>query len=206
MAKIKETPPLADRGSDRILQILTVAAELFAQKGYDGTSMRDVAETCDISKSLLYHHFKSKDDIYNQITLGTTHQLYLYVAKNIPEDGTSAEKIKAFMVATAEFFQRYRWAWIASTYSFWGNSDRAGQQERMVWRDRYEGLLRELINRGIASGELRDVDAPLTGRLILSSLNWMPRWYNPQRVLSATQIAEEYFQLIFKGIENDRAS
>ena len=51
----------ASDSSDRMLQILTESARLFANNGYDGTSMRDIAEACGISKSLLYHHFTDKD-------------------------------------------------------------------------------------------------------------------------------------------------
>ena len=51
--------PSAENGEagDRMGQILTESARLFAKNGYDGTSMRDIAEACGISKSLLYLHF-----------------------------------------------------------------------------------------------------------------------------------------------------
>jgi len=55
-----------------MLQILTHSARLFATKGYDRPSMRDIAEACGISKSLLFHHFTDKDEIYARIALGST--------------------------------------------------------------------------------------------------------------------------------------
>ena len=75
-----EAPDRADE-SERVVQILTEAARIFARKGYEGASMRDIAEACDISKSLLYHHFNSKEEIYSRVAVGATQELYLFVAR-----------------------------------------------------------------------------------------------------------------------------
>ncbi|MBO1074564.1 TetR/AcrR family transcriptional regulator (plasmid) [Roseomonas marmotae] len=191
--------------SERILQILTEAARLFGTAGYDGTSMRDIANACGISKSLLYHHFADKDEIFARIALGSTRELYEFVAARIPEDVPPSRRIREFMVATAEYFQRYRWAWIASTSSFWSDPEARRQKERMMWRDRYEGLLRALLTDAIKAGEVRQTDVSTAGRLILSSLNWMHRWYSPGKGLSAVQIVEMYFDIIFNGLKAEPA-
>jgi hypothetical protein len=70
----------------------------------------------------------------------------------------------------------------------------------MTRRDRYENFLRGLIEEAIEAGEIREVDVPMAGRLILSSLNWMHRWYNPNKSLTPEQIADVYFDLVFSGL------
>jgi AcrR family transcriptional regulator len=187
--------------SDRVLQILAEAGRLFASKGFEGTSMRDIALACGISKSLLYHHFSNKDEIYARVAVGSTLELYLFVRDRIP-DGTPSLKIRAFMVATAEYFRRYRWAWIASTTAFWNDPDRTRHKERLTRRDRFENFLRGLIQEAIDAGEIRKVDVPMTGRLILSSLNWMHRWYNPNKSATPEQIAATFFDMIFNGLRS----
>jgi AcrR family transcriptional regulator len=187
--------------SDRVLQILAEAGRLFASKGFEGTSMRDIALACGISKSLLYHHFSNKDEIYARVAVGSTLELYLFVRDRIP-DGPPSQKIRAFMVATAEYFRRYRWAWIASTTAFWNDPDRSRHKERMTRRDRFENFLRSLIQEAIDAGEIRKVDVPMAGRLILSSLNWMHRWYNPNKSATPEQIAEVFFDMIFNGLRS----
>jgi AcrR family transcriptional regulator len=186
--------------SDRVLQILAVAGRLFASKGFEGTSMRDIAVACGISKSLLYHHFSNKDEIYSRVAVGSTLELYLFVRDRVP-DGTPSQKIRAFMLATAEYFRRYRWAWIASTTAFWNDPDRHRQKERLTRRDRFENFLRSLIEEAIDAGEIRDVDVAMTGRLILSTLNWMHRWYNPNKSATPEQIADIFFDMIFNGLK-----
>ena len=187
--------------SDRVLQILAEAGRLFASKGFEGTSMRDIALACGISKSLLYHHFSNKDEIYARVAVGSTLELYLFVRDRIP-DGPPSQKIRAFMVATAEYFRRYRWAWIASTTAFWNDPDRSRHKERLTRRDRFENFLRGLIQEAIDAGEIRKVDVPMTGRLILPSLNWMHRWYNPNKSATPEQIAEIFFDMIFNGLRS----
>lgn len=187
--------------TDRMGQILTESARLFATKGYDGTSMRDIAEACSISKSLLYHHFTDKDEIYARIALGSTQRLFEFVQDRLPENGSASDRVRAFMTATGDYFQRYRSNWIASTAAFWSDPELRRHKERMMWRDRYEGLLRRLIQDAIDSGDFRPVDVPLTGRLVLSSLNWMHRWYKPEKGMTPAQIADSYFDLIFNGLK-----
>lgn len=187
--------------TERVLQILATAARLFAEAGYAGTSMRDIAEACGISKSLLYHHFADKDEIFARIALGSTRELFHFVQSRLPEGAPPSQRIRAFMVATGEFFERYRWAWIASTTAFWNDPRQRRQRERMMWRDRYEGLIRSLIQEAIDAGELRQLDVPLAGRMVLSALNWMHRWYKPEKGMTAAQIADAYFEMMFHGMK-----
>ena len=200
-AAIKATAGEASESSDRMLQILSESARLFATTGYDGTSMRDIAEACGISKSLLYHHFTDKDEIYARIALGSTQRLFEFVQDRLPENGSPTERVRAFMTATGDYFQRYRSNCIASTAAFWSDPELRRHKERMMWRDRYEGLIRTLIQDAIDAGDFRAVDVPLTGRLVLSSLNWMHRWYRPEKGMTPAQIADAYYDLIFNGVK-----
>lgn len=186
--------------TERFLQILSEAARLFANNGYDGTSMRDIAEACGISKSLLYHHFTDKDEIFARIALGSTRELYQFVFDRLPEGAAPSARIRAFMTATGEYFERYRWAWLASTSAFWNDPQQRREKERMMWRDRYEGLIRTLIQDAVEAGEIRPLDVPLAGRMLLSTLNWMNRWYKPDKGLSAAGIADAYYDMIFNGL------
>ena len=180
--------------------ILVEAAAMFAERGYERTSMRDLAERCGISKSLLYHHFVDKEALYARIALGFTREMHDFVAVRIPADAPVSEKIRHYMIASAAFFETNRLVWIASTAAFWSDPELRRQSERIQWRDQYEALLRSLLTEGVQRGELREMDVPIAGRLILSALNWMHRWYQPGQRLDAQQIAEMYHGMIFGGL------
>jgi AcrR family transcriptional regulator len=166
--------------------------------------MQDIATACGISKSLLYHHFDSKDAIYTQVASLTSQNLYSFVEGRVSAERTPSRRIRAFMLASADFFHSHRWAWIASTNAFWSDASQRRQKERLMRRDRYEHFLRSLIQEAIDAGEIRrDIDVAMTGRLILSSLNWMHRWYDPSKPSTPAELADTYFDLVFKGLRAD---
>lgn len=190
-----------DDASDRVRELLEISAQLFAERGYEATSMRDISSAAKVSKALLYHHFANKDDIYARIALSSTKHLNDFVDERIPAEGTASEKIRAFMIATAHFFSQHRAAWIAASNAFWIDRNRQRLDNRMVRRRQFEQRLRELIREGIESGEFRDIDPADAGRLILSSINWMHRWFDPEKTLTAEEIANRYADLILNGMK-----
>lgn len=184
----------------RILQIFEVACRLFAQRGFDGVSMRDIAQECGISKATLYHYFPDKDSLLRPLAMGITKALYLDVAKHDDPSLAATERLRRLVGGTAQFFERHRWAWIASAISFWRDPKSQTRRERIDWRDRYEGLVREILEAGVAAGEFGKLDVPVAGRMIIGALNWMPRWYDPKGVLTAPDIALYFCDMVLGGI------
>lgn len=186
--------------SERMQSILDTGAALFADKGYDATSMRDIATAAGVSKALLYHHFASKEDIYARIAFSATRHLSDFVRKRIPEDGTSAEKLRAFMCAAAKFFSEHRSAWVAASNAFWSDPDRHRMERRLERRRQFELMLRGIIREGVESGEFNPVDPAMTGRLVLSGINWMHRWHDPSKELTPEEIVSEYADILLGGV------
>ncbi|WP_207539468.1 TetR/AcrR family transcriptional regulator [Sabulicella rubraurantiaca] len=184
----------------RILQIFDVACRLFAQRGFDGVSMRDIATECGVSKATLYHYFPDKDSILRPLAMGTTRSLFQHVAKHDDPAATPLVRLRSFLVETARFFERFRWAWIAGSTAFWSDPKTRARKERIAWRDRYEQLLREILQAGIEAGDLREMDVRIAGRFVLGSINWMPRWYDPAGPLSAAEIADSFCGMIIDGL------
>lgn len=191
----EESPP-----SERVQELLDVGSRIFAEKGYDATSMRDIASAAGVSKALLYHHFASKDDIYARISFSATQDLNSFVASRIPADGTAGDKVRAFMIGAATFFADHRSAWIAASNAFWSDPDRHRLERRIARRRQFEQILRDLIQEGVDSGEFNDVDPATAGRLILSGINWMHRWFDPEKGMTAQQIVDQYADIILNGI------
>lgn len=200
------TDPISEAKTDapvvteRVQEILDIGARIFAEKGYDGTSMRDIAVAAGVSKALLYHHFSSKDDIYARISFNSTRNLYDYVEAQIPAEGSAADKVRAFMIAAATFFAENRSAWIAASTAFWTDPDRHRMERRIARRRAFEQRLRGLIREGVESGEFREIDPAAAGRLILSGINWMHRWYDPKGAMSAEEIVNQYADIVVHGL------
>ncbi len=184
----------------RIVQIFEVACRLFASKGFDGVSMRDLALECGISKATLYHYFPDKDSLLRPLAMGVTKAIYLHVARHDDPTLGAPDRLRRCVVESARFFERHRWAWIASASTFWNDPELRFRRERIGWRDRYERLVREILEAGIAAGEIRPLDVPVAGRMILGAINWMPRWYDPKGPLTAPDIAQSFCDMVLGGI------
>lgn len=186
--------------SERVRELLEIGGRLFAEKGFEATSMRDIASAAGVSKALLYHHFASKDDVYARISFLATKDLYSFVEDRIPAEGTAAEKVRAYMLAAATYFAEHRSAWIAASNAFWSDPDRHRLETRVSRRRQFEQNLRDIIREGVESGEFQEVDPALAGRLILSGINWMHRWFDPEKGLSAEEIVDQYADIILGGL------
>lgn len=186
--------------SERMQAILDKGSVLFAEKGYDATSMRDIAAAAGVSKALLYHHFASKDEIYARVSFYATHNLYSFVEERIPSDGSAEVKLRAFMRAAATFFAEHRSAWIAASNAFWSDPDRHRLEARIARRRAFEQSLRGIIQEGIDAGEFGATDPAMAGRLILSGINWMNRWFDPEKGLTAEEIVDQYADIVLNGM------
>ena len=90
----------------RMVQIFTEACRLFAERGFEGTSMRDIAEVCGISKPTLYHYFADKDAIVRPLMLGITRIIHDRVAARLDPAHLPLEQLRLFMVETASSITR----------------------------------------------------------------------------------------------------
>ncbi|RWY43613.1 TetR/AcrR family transcriptional regulator [Falsigemmobacter intermedius] len=191
---------MREPAADKVTAILETAAELFASKGYEATSMRDIAQGAGVSKSLLYHHFTDKYQIFTRITSQSGLGLNEAVARAIPKEASASEQLEIFMRTTADFFEENRLSWISASQEFWTSNEAQMSLQMKLRRDSFETMLRRILEEGVKRGEFQISDVRLAGRMILSSLNWMYRWYNPAGSRAARDIAGEYYRMIAFGI------
>jgi TetR/AcrR family transcriptional regulator, cholesterol catabolism regulator len=191
-------PPRAANQRERILH---EAAMLFARSGYDASSLNDLAEETGISKAGIYHYFKTKQEVYDVLIIQTLRGLCDHVSAALEAVTEPRDKLLAFMTAHAAYFERNYWAFRCMLVSFGGMSAPASQQEAIVLRERYEHKLREILAEGVAQGQFREVDPAGTGRAVLSLLNWMVRWFQPGGPRTAPEVAQEYADLLFHGLD-----
>lgn len=203
LSEILDLDGLDQPPQERMLQIFSEACRLFAQHGFDGTSMRDIAKACGISKATLYHYFPDKNAILRPLVMGITRSLHERVAAAVAErkDAGASARLLAFMTESCAFFDQYRWAFIVSSTVFWTDPKVRQRRQRIEWRDRHEALLRDILEEGVRTGAFRIDDVRMAGRLVLGTLNWLPRWYDPKGPLQAVEIARRFYAMIVGGFE-----
>ncbi len=183
--------------STRRSELTREAARLFAQKGYHGTSIGDLAGALGVQKGSLYSHIASKEDLlYETMREGAT--AFHAALDAIPEEAPTTEKIRLALrghlrvvaeqldVATV-FVQEWRYL----------EGDR--RDEIVAERRRYEERIRELIREGRDLGALRsDLDDAAAALLLLSAANWAYTWLKAGR--DTDELADRFFALLVDGM------
>jgi TetR/AcrR family transcriptional regulator, cholesterol catabolism regulator len=190
-----------EQGTDRRAQIIEVAARLFAEKGYQGTSIQEIAAAVGMLKGSLYYHIQSKEDLLLAI-IEKAHQdgitmLRERLARPHPDALSRLRSLveghicnlTSNLVAVTVFFQEFRLL---------------GQQERrriVAERDEYEEEVRKILRDGQSEGTMcPDLDVPMTARTILGALNWTYHWYKPEGSLHADEVASILADLALRTV------
>src|SRR5215472_779839 len=108
-------PPRAENQRERIMH---EAAILFARSGFDASSLNELAEEIGISKAGIYHYFKTKQDVYDAIIVQTLQGLFDTVSSRVADESDPYDRLLAFMMAHADYFERNYWAFRAMLVSF----------------------------------------------------------------------------------------
>jgi AcrR family transcriptional regulator len=200
MARPRAPEVPAAATDSRETQLLAIACRLFAHKGFDATSLRDIAEAAHITKAALYYYFPNKDTLYERIVIESLQALVDTARAAVDRAPTPTEKLRAFMRASARRLEEHRDAWLAGSNAFWQASNTGQRGQALRLRDEYEQMLRSCIAAGVAAGELRPVDPAMAGRLLLSCLSQLPRWHRLGGPLSSFDVIDQYLDIALLGM------
>ena len=182
-------------------ELLAIAAELFAQRGFKNTTVRDIADAAGILSGSLYHHFDSKESMVDEIL--STFQTELFKRyDDILGSGLDARaKVDAVVRVSFEAIDQHH----AEVAIFQNDSAYLMEFERFGYlrehNTRFREMWLDLLREGVESGVLRpDVDAELVFRFIRDTVWVAVRWYRPGGELSADQVADQYLSILLDGI------
>lgn len=185
---------------NRETQLLLIARRLFASKGFDRTSLRDIAEEASITKAALYYYFPNKDALYERVVIESLETLVTIVSAAVAEHKSPTDRVLAYMRASADFLDERRDQWLAGSNAFRQGPQNEHRLLAVKLRDTYEKLLRQCIMDGIVTGEFRPVDAAMAGRFLLSMLNHLCRWHKPGGRLTAHEVMEQFVSMALHGL------
>lgn len=181
-------------------KIRDAAAAAFAEKGYDGTSLQEVATAVGVTKAGLYHYFPTKEALYEAIVLDTLNDLIAGAEEAVAATPDPRAQLVGFMAAHAGYFERRRDRYRASFFGRGGGDMDGFTEDQLAARRDYVRLLEAILENGLRTGSFVVEDIPTVARGILGMLNWMARWYRPDGPKSAVEIAEIYARTVLGGI------
>jgi AcrR family transcriptional regulator len=181
-------------------QIYSTARTLFRERGYPATTVRDIAREMNMQAGSLYAHIGSKEDVLWEIVNRAADEFLAAAEPIAASDLPAPDKLRALVrTHVGVLAERLEEATIfLHEWKYLGEDRRQSVAER---RRRYEGLYRQVVEDGIASGDFAPTDPKVATLLVLSAVNWMSQWYNPQGTLSPVEVADSFCDLVLKGLE-----
>jgi AcrR family transcriptional regulator len=184
-------------------EIEDVASSLFRERGYAGTSVRDIARAMDIQGASLYAHVASKQDVLRAIVERMASRFEhaaddALKAVDGDTDASSTARLaaltRAHAVVVTDDLER------ATVFIHeWRSLDTDLRTRMAKRRDAYERRFRSVIADGVESGEFANVDPIAAAAFILTALNGLVAWFRPDGRLAASTIADLYVDLAVRA-------
>ncbi|MBO3746626.1 TetR family transcriptional regulator [Streptosporangiaceae bacterium NEAU-GS5] len=195
--------PAAGPASERRDHLVKLAAEIFARKGFQATTVREIANEAGILSGSLYHHFDSKETIVDEVLRTFLEDLIARYRAALESDADPRTVLSEMVRIGFSTLEPHRAA-ITVMQNDW-NYLRSLPGDRFDYlvraEDEVERMWVDQIKRGQAAGQFRtDVDPKLTYRMIRDTIWVAVRWFRPGGRLNTGGLAEHYITVLFDGL------
>jgi AcrR family transcriptional regulator len=194
----------AVQNEGRAAEVYRMAAQIILQKGYDATSVSDIAQALGITKAGLYHYIHGKTQLLFDIMQYGLNELDREVAQPALKIADAETRLRFMIGMHARIVTRGHGA-----VTILVDEARAltPAQNRKVTRKKrqYFDLLRSTLQEMKDQGKLRDVDVTVAAFSLLGMINWLSRWYRAEGALNETQIADAIVDIALNGLTRPAA-
>jgi AcrR family transcriptional regulator len=185
--------------SIRKLEIVEVATNLFKEKGYEGTSVRDIAAVIGIEAASLYSHISGKEEILQSICFDMAHK-FLKAQEKVINSGIQDPKVLLHQVISQHVLLiTENLSAVAVFWNEWRYMSEPFFSDFVTMQRSYEQNFKDIILAGIAQKAFRPVNATFSTMAILSSLNGIQKWHN--YTLSPEEMANAFADLFIQGLK-----
>jgi AcrR family transcriptional regulator len=178
--------------------LLRIAVEVFNERGYDGTSMDDLARRLGITKAAIYYHVAGKEEL---LRLGIDHALdgLAEVADDVEaSDAPAVDRLEHLIRGSVEVLVD-RLPFVTLLLRVRGNTQT--ERSALARRRAADHLAVRLVEEAVAEGDLRpDAHPPTTGRLLFGMVNSLVEWYTPGGPVGPHELADAVCAMLFDGL------
>ena len=186
----------------RRAEMVRVAARLFSERGYHGTSMQHLGEALGLLRGSLYAHIGSKEELLFAVVDGGAERFLTRGRDAAALEAPAAERLTALLTGHLDTVNEHIEAATVflNEWRYLSAERRALVQSK---RDEYEDLVRSIIEDGVATGEFRsDLDIALSTRLVLSAANWTYTWFRPGGPSTPGEVGRALADQLVRGLKS----
>lgn len=182
-------------------QVIRSAAQLFREKGYAASSMRDLAQKLGIEAASLYSHIKSKEEILQSLCFDMATEFRKSLQDVESKKVSASEKLKLGIIGHIQVMAKD----LVASAVFMNEHRHLSQpylRDFLLLRINYINRFKDIIEEGINKGEFKkNVDKKLAVMTLFSSLNWMPMWYDPHSNIMPADIGQQLADMLVTGLK-----
>lgn len=178
--------------------LLRVAVTVFNERGYDGTSMDDLAKRLGISKSAIYHHVAGKSELLRLAADRALDGLFAAADEAAAVEGRAIDRLEHLVRASVAVLVE-RQPFVTLLLRVRGNT--AVEKRALARRREFDRLVAGLVAQAEADGDIRpDIDPAIAARLLFGLVNSLIEWYRPRGGASGEEIADALCKVAFGGL------
>jgi AcrR family transcriptional regulator len=184
-----------DRRRERLL---AVAARVFAARGYDRTTMRDLSRASQMSLAGMYYYVKGKEDLLFQIQRGCFERVRDGAARAVAGAAQPEERLQAFIRHHVQFFATHMDEMKVLSHEAESLSGPRLEEVRRLKRA-YVDLCLDLLARLEEHGGVERVNRHVAAYALFGMMNWIYTWYDPAGSVGVEELAESIARLFLTG-------
>jgi AcrR family transcriptional regulator len=191
-------PARRGRPGHSLDSLLDVAVGVFNERGYDATSMEEIAARSGVTKSAIYHHVSSKVELLRLALDRALDALFAVTEEPGASTGPAIDRLEhvvrgSVRVLAAEL------PFVTLLLRVRGNSP--VEQSALARRREFDRMVTDLVRAAEDEGDVRpDVDPAVTSRLLFGTVNSLTEWYRPDGGVSADALADALVATTFQGL------
>lgn len=179
-------------------RLLVKAAHLFKVKGYERTTVRDLANEVGIQSGSIFHHFKSKEEILKAVMEETIRYNTERMKRALEKAPTAKEKLLALIKCELTSITGFTGEAMTVLVYEWRSLSEESQAYILGLRDVYEQMWLDVLEQAKEDGLVKG-DTFITRRFLTGALSWTTTWFDERRGMSLDELAEQALLLVIKS-------
>lgn len=179
------------------VRVLKAAATCFNQKGYSGTSLKDVSKHLNLTDAALYYYVRNKEELVYQCYLRAAELGREAMQRGIAEGGSGREQATLYIGYHIETMVGDNGP--VAIMSEIPSLKTSHRNEILAISRQHSASFEDILRTGIADGSVNDCDVRMTGNAIMGSINWIPKWFHGDTA-TARNLLEKFPTILTQGL------